>query len=203
MRIPVTAAFAVASTFLALGQPAQAQTAQAHTATAQTASADAPGTVVRAGDDVLTCPQMSEEAATISASMGEQGPGLLGRAAGIARAGASMLVPGAGLALAGADALTSPAKDKKEAEADAKRDRWNYLNGLFAGRGCGETAAQPTSGPAGQARPAQTSAQPAVATAPATAPATTPAPAAAPVIAPALTPAIATAPMIVTTTTPH
>ena len=192
MRTPVTAALA-ATALLTLGQPAFAQTP----------AADAPGTVVRAGDDALTCPQMSEEAATISASMGEQGPGLLGRAAGIARAGASMLVPGAGLALAGADALTSPAKDKKEAEADAKRDRWNYLNGLFAGRGCGETAAQPTSAPSGQARPAQTSAQATSATAPATAPTTTPAPVVAPVAAPVIAPEVAPTPVIVTTTTPH
>ena len=132
MRIPVTAALVAASAFLTFGP----------SALAQTASADAPGTVVRAGDDALTCPQMADEAATISASMGEEGPGLLGRAAGVARAGASMLVPGAGLALAGADALTGSGKDKKEAEAHAKRDRWNYLNGLYAGRGCGETAAQ-------------------------------------------------------------
>ncbi|QTC90147.1 hypothetical protein [Brevundimonas goettingensis] len=155
MHTPVTAALA-ATALLTLGQPAFAQTQ----------AADAPGTVVRAGDDALTCPQMADEAATISASMGEEGPGLLGRVTGVARAGASMLVPGAGVALAGADALTSSRRDKKEAEADAKRDRWNYLNGLFAGRGCGETAVQATSGPAGQARPAQTSAQPAVATAP-------------------------------------
>jgi hypothetical protein len=171
MRIPVTAALAVASTFLALGQPAGAQTR----------TADAPGTVVRAGDDALTCPQMADEAATISASMGEQGPGLLGRAAGVARAGAALLVPGAGLALAGADALTSSGADKKEAEAHAKRDRWNYLNGLYAGRGCGEATAQT----------AQTSAQEAAAVvAPVATPAVTASasPAAPPVVTPAATP---------------
>ncbi len=158
MRIPVTAALA-ASTILALGQPVLAQTA----------NADAPGTVVRAGDDALTCPQMADEAATISADMGERGPGLLGRAAGVARAGASLLVPGAGLAMAGAQALTGSNGEKKEAAADARRDRWNYLNGLYAGRGCGQ----------GSAETASASAVPAAAT---SAPAPTPS-------APEITPA--------------
>ena len=117
MRISLTTALAAVSVLTA-AQPGMAQT------------------VVRAGDDALTCRQMADEAATISADMGERGPGLLGRAAGVARAGASLLVPGAGLALAGAQALTGSNGEKKEAEADARRDRWNYLNGLYAGRGC-------------------------------------------------------------------
>ena len=108
---------------------------------------DAPATVVRAGDGDMTCRQMADEGAALSADMGESGPGLLGRVGGIARAGATLLVPGAGLAVAGADALTSPGKARREAEADTRRDRWNYLNGLFAGRGCdaqsGPTPAQP------------------------------------------------------------
>ena len=134
MRIsPKTALAAVA--VLATSQPALAQT------------------VVRAGDDALTCTQIADEAATISADMGERGPGLLGRAAGVARAGASLLVPGAGLAMAGAEALTGSNGEKKEAAADARRDRWNYLNGLYAGRGCDQTSAQTS------AQPAQTSAQ--------------------------------------------
>ncbi|NBW10010.1 MAG: hypothetical protein EBR82_18485, partial [Caulobacteraceae bacterium] len=112
MRIsPKTALAAVA--VLAVAQPVLAQT------------------VVRAGDDALTCTQMADEAATISADMGERGPGLLGRAAGVARAGASLLVPGAGLVMAGAEALTGSNGEKKEAAADARRDRWNYLNGLY------------------------------------------------------------------------
>jgi hypothetical protein len=178
MRTPLTAALA-ATALLTLVQPAFAQTP----------AADAPGTVVRAGDDALTCTQMADEAATISAAMGEQGPGLLGRVTGVARAGASMLVPGAGLALAGADALTSSGREKKEAAVDARRDRWNYLNGLYAGRGCGENAAQTAA-----AQPAQTSAQAAAAMAPAATPATTP--------APVIVPAPVTAPMIVPAYTP-
>lgn len=97
---------------------------------------DAPGTVVRAGDADMTCRQMADEGAALSAEMGESGPGLLGRVGGIARAGATLLMPVAGLAVAGADALTAPGKSRREAEADTRRDRWNYLNGLYAGRGC-------------------------------------------------------------------
>jgi len=137
----------------------------AHPALAQTTTADAPGTVVRAADTEMTCSQMADEAAMLSAGMGENGPGLLGRVSGVARAGASMLVPGVGLALAGADALASSGKDRKAAEVDAKRDRWNYLNGLYAGRGCNEavspSAAPPTSPPGATAPPAAPVAAPA------------------------------------------
>ena len=105
---------------------------------------DASGTVVRPGDPEMTCHQMADEGAALSADMGESGPGFLGRVGGIARAGATLLVPGAGLAVAGADALAAPAKARREAEADTRRDRWNYLNGLYAGRGCDESTPQPT-----------------------------------------------------------
>lgn len=125
---------------------------------AQSASAqpmqDAPGTVVRAGDADMTCHQMADEGAALSADMGEAGPGLLGRVGGIARAGATMLIPAAGLAVAGAEALTSPGKSRREAEADTRRDRWNYLNGLYAGRGCDGNAAQPGPTPAQATAPA-------------------------------------------------
>lgn len=101
------------------------------------AQTEAP-TVVRDGDAALTCNQMADEAAALSAEMGEGGGGgLLGRLGEVARAGAAMVVPGAGLALAGADALTSSSRERREAQADAGRDRWNYLNGLYAGKGCG------------------------------------------------------------------
>jgi hypothetical protein len=108
---------------------------------------DAPATVVRVGDAEMTCRQMADEGAALSADMGASGPGLLGRVGGIARAGATLLVPGAGLAVAGAEALTSPAKARREAEADTRRDRWNYLNGLYAGRGCDESSASQGLGP--------------------------------------------------------
>ena len=110
---------------------------------AQSASA----TVVRDGDAALTCHQMADEAAVLSADMGDSGGGLLGRFGEVARAGAAMVVPGAGLVLAGADAVTSSGRERREAKADASRDRWNYLNGLYAGKGCGgaEVAPTPTS----------------------------------------------------------
>ena len=94
-------------------------------------------TVVRQGDPELTCIQMSEEAAEISARMGEgAGGGLLGRVGEVAKTGASMLVPGVGLAMAGADAVTAPGRERREAAAQSDRDRWNYLNGLYAGKNC-------------------------------------------------------------------
>jgi hypothetical protein len=131
---------------------------------------DAPATVVRAADAEMTCAQMADEAATLSAGMGENGPGLLGRVGGVAKAGAALLVPGAGLAMAGADALARPGADRREAEVDAKRDRWNYLNGLYAGRGCDQNGSE-------TAAAAGTSAAPAVATAGPAAPMSTPTPA--------------------------
>ena len=125
---------------------------------------DAPSTVVRPGDGDMTCRQMADEGAALSADMGASGPGLLGRVGGIARAGATLLVPGAGLAVAGAEALASSGKARREAEADARRDRWNYLNGLYAGRGCDESDAQvtpatvppPAAPPTGAATPSPT-----------------------------------------------
>ena len=93
-------------------------------------------TVVRPGDDQLTCRQMADEAATLSAAFGEEGPGVFGRVVGVAKAGAALLVPGAGLAIAGADAVTQPGRAAEEQREQAQRDRWNYLNGLYAGRDC-------------------------------------------------------------------
>jgi len=145
----------------------------------------APGTVVRAGDDAMTCRQMADEAAELSAGMGTDRPGVFGVVGEVARSGAAMLVPGAGLAMAGADALTSSGREKREAKAAAGRDRWNYLNGLYAGRGCNAPEQAAATTPVGPvAVPAAT------ATAPTPAPVTTSIPAPPP------------APRIVVSTTP-
>ncbi|HEX8470418.1 MAG TPA: hypothetical protein VF633_04845 [Brevundimonas sp.] len=150
---------------------------------------DAPATVVRPGDDTLSCRQMADEGAALSADMGESGPGLLGRVGGIARAGAALLVPGAGLAVAGADALTSPAKNRREAEADTRRDRWNYLNGLYAGRGCDQGDARTSPVSQTPAVPPPASVVPGSASGPAPTASTTPSRAPASIPAPAITPA--------------
>lgn len=141
----------------------------------------APTTVVRHGDEALTCGQMADEAAELSAAMGEGGGGgLLGRIGGVARAGAAMIVPGAGLALAGADAVTAPGRERRESRADAGRDRWNYLNGLYAGKGCGGAEADATATsvanptPGSPAAPQPASAKPIVATPPRIQPAALP-----------------------------
>lgn len=143
-------------------------------------SADATTTVVRDGDATLTCGQMADEAATLSAGMGEGGGGLLGRISEVARAGAAMVVPAAGLVLAGADAVTTSGRERREARADVARDRWNYLNGLYAGKDCAgaEGAAavtvQPSPSPPESAQPTPTLTEPAPATSPRIRPAASP-----------------------------
>jgi hypothetical protein len=94
------------------------------------------GTVVQAGDANLSCTQIAEEAAGLSERMGDNTPGPLGAAVGVAKAGAALLIPGAGLVIAGADALTDGERQRREAEAQAMRDRWNYLNGLYIAGDC-------------------------------------------------------------------
>ena len=108
-------------------------------ALAQEAEAPPPGPIeiIRATDTAMTCAAVSEEAAQLSATLGgEPDGGLFSTLGGVARAGASMMIPGAGLALAGADVLTAPDRERRQAEADAVRHRWYYLNGLYAGQGC-------------------------------------------------------------------
>ena len=95
-------------------------------ATQQTSSAP----VVRAGDDRLTCRQIADEAATLSARMGGTPTG--GALGGVARAGAAALIPGAGLVMAGVDALNAPERQRREAD----ENRWHYLNGLYTARRC-------------------------------------------------------------------
>ena len=94
------------------------------------------GTVVQAGDANLSCTQIADEAAGLSERMGANTPGRLGAAVDVAKAGAAMLIPGAGLVMAGADALTDGERQRREAEAQAMRDRWNYLNGLYIAGDC-------------------------------------------------------------------
>ena len=109
--------------------------------------------VFREADASLTCAQIGEEAAQLSEAMGEATPsgGWLSSLGNLAKSGASLIVPGAGLAVAGADAVRQPARDREEAEQAAIQNRWYYLNGLHAGRGCREqaqAAADPTRSPA-------------------------------------------------------
>ncbi|MBW8303455.1 MAG: hypothetical protein K0M78_05845 [Brevundimonas sp.] len=94
------------------------------------------GTVVQAGDANLSCTQIADEAAGLSQQMGDNTPGPLGAAVDVAKAGAAMLIPGAGLVIAGANAATEPERQRREAEAQALRDRWNYLNGLYIAGDC-------------------------------------------------------------------
>lgn len=115
--------------------------------------------IMRASDNAMTCAQISEEAAQLSQQLGgAPGGGILSAVAGVATAGAALLIPGAGLAIAGVDALTSPDRERKEAQAAAVRHRWYYLNGLYAGQDCQARAdaAGPTPAtPADAAPPAQ------------------------------------------------
>jgi len=89
------------------------------------------------GDAQMTCRQMADQAAALSDLMSDQSQtGPLGRMTGVARAGAGMLIPGVGLLGAAVDALTAGQREKREAQRMAVRDRWHYLNGLYAGRRC-------------------------------------------------------------------
>lgn len=98
-----------------------------------------PAQIFRAGDAGMSCIQISDEAAQLSAGMGgAQGGGVFRQALGVARSGATLLVPGASLALAGADALNRPERERREAEARAVEQRWYYLNGLYTGLQCGQ-----------------------------------------------------------------
>lgn len=106
--------------------------------------------IFRAGDPAMTCVQISDEAAELSATMGgAQGGGVFGAISGVVRSGAAMLVPGAGLAIAGADALTRPERERQEAREQAVQHRWYYLNGLYTGLRCNQAqaAAEPTPPP--------------------------------------------------------
>ncbi len=95
----------------------------------QQASGDA-APVSRAGDANLTCRQIADEAATLSARMGGTPTG--GALGGVAKAGAAALIPGAGLVMAGVDALSAPERARREAD----ENRWHYLNGLYTARRC-------------------------------------------------------------------
>lgn len=129
-------AISIAATFgLAIAGPALAQEA-----------ATDPNVAMREGDEALTCRQMADEAAELSASMSTSSSGgVFGALGGVARSGAVMLVPGAGLLMAGADVVTKPGRDRRETAEVTAQQRWYYLNGLYAGRRCnpqaqGETA---------------------------------------------------------------
>src|SRR5690606_22720164 len=87
-----------------------------------------PGQISRVTDADLTCSQMADEAAGLSARMGREGEqSLFGRLGGVARSGAEMLIPGAGLVMAGADAATQSSRDREAAEEAAIRYRWHFL----------------------------------------------------------------------------
>ncbi|SFS50737.1 hypothetical protein [Brevundimonas viscosa] len=133
-----TLAAAVFATLAFAAAPALAQEANAPErpgADAEPARAvEGPAPVIRSADERLTCRQIADEAAALSADMGGTPSG--GGLGEIAKAGAAMLIPGAGLLFAGADALTREERERRQAEALAVQNRWFYLNGLYAGRRC-------------------------------------------------------------------
>ncbi len=129
MRKILTMGLAVA--WIGLAGPAFAQEAAAEPDEALIA--------IRDNDVSLTCIQLGDEAAELSATMGGEPKGsLFGRLGGVVRQGAAMAIPGAGLVIAGADAVREPARARREAETMTAQNRWHYLNGLYAGRQCHE-----------------------------------------------------------------
>ena len=110
--------------------------------------------VIRPADGSMTCVQVADEAARLSADMGgSPGGSVFGTLTGVAQAGASMLIPGAGLAIAGANALTQGGRDREEADKRAVEQRWYYLNGLYTGLRC-QTDTPPPAAPAPAQPPA-------------------------------------------------
>ncbi len=132
----------------------------ARSAASAAAAQDAPAPelqIFRETDSAMTCVQISDEAAALSATMGgSQGGGVFGALGGVARSGAALLIPGAGLAIAGADVLTRPEREREEAREQAVQNRWYYLNGLYTGLRCG----QAPEAPAPQASPGAPDATP-------------------------------------------
>ena len=113
--------------------------------------------VFRPDDGAMTCRQMADEAAGLSAQMGGRGgAGVFGAMGEVAKSGAAMLIPGAGLAMAGVDALTREGRERREAEEAAVEHRWYYLNGLYAGRCDTQQATVQTPAPQVQVQPAPT-----------------------------------------------
>jgi len=112
--------------------------------------------VFREADEGLTCAQIGDEAAQLSEAMGDATPqgGWLSSLGSLAKTGASMLAPGGGLVVAGVDAVRQPGRDRDEAEQAAIQNRWYYLNGLHAGRGCREQTTAAASAPAAAQAPA-------------------------------------------------
>ena len=104
---------------------------------------------IRDTDTDMTCQQVADEAARLSAGMGSGGGdlGVLGSLGAVARSGASLLIPGAGLALAGADLATRQGRERKQAEQEAAQYRWYYLNGLYSGKGCNSAQREPAASP--------------------------------------------------------
>ena len=96
----------------------------------QQASGAGSATTVRAGDARLSCTQIADEAATLSARMGGTPTG--GALGSVAKAGAAALIPGAGLVMAGVNALNAPERARREAD----QNRWHYLNGLYTANNC-------------------------------------------------------------------
>jgi hypothetical protein len=124
---------------------------------AQSAGSELPP-VIRPSDAGMSCQQMAEEAAQLSAGMGgsSEGQGVLGSLGAVARSGAALLIPGAGLALAGADLATKEGRERRQAEQEAAENRWHYLNGLYAGKGCDAARAAPAQPSAPQSPATQT-----------------------------------------------
>lgn len=110
--------------------------------------------VFRPDDGALTCRQMADEAAALSAQMGGKGgAGVFGAMGEVARSGAALLIPGAGLAMAGVDVLTRDGRERREAHEAAVEHRWYYLNGLYVGRCETRQAATQTPPPQVQTTP--------------------------------------------------
>lgn len=126
-------------------------------ARADAAQTDTP---IRMGDTALTCEQIVAEANLSVAVLGAPPAGgsivaeqAVGAATGLAMqsailSGSARSVPGLGMAggLLGSALRASREQQaaRQAAQRDVARQRWHYLNGLYAGRACGQPASAST-----------------------------------------------------------
>lgn len=115
---------------------------------AGSAQAQQAGQVIQLGDASLTCQQVVQQANELTQKLGGAPEGGVFTseqaisaatsfaAQGAILSGAGRAIPGIGLLGNALGAAARRDRERREAEAVVARQRWYYLNGLYAGRDC-------------------------------------------------------------------
>lgn len=121
---------------------------------AGSAQAQQAGQVIQLGDTSLTCAQIVQEANDLTQKLGGAPEGGVFTseqaisaatsfaAQGAILSGAGRAIPGIGLLGNALGAAARRDRERREAEAVVARQRWYYLNGLYAGRDCDRVLAE-------------------------------------------------------------